>query len=108
MGVDISSIIEGRELEMIELSGKHISMDAYNIMFQFISIIRDRMTGEPLRDSHGNITSHLSGLMYRNTRFIEAGIKPIYVFDGKPAVNVISVGLQVLLGLFGHCDSIYD
>lgn len=84
MGVDISSLIEGRELEMVELSGKYISMDAYNIMFQFISIIRDRMTGEPLRDSKGNITSHLSGLMYRNTRFIEAGIRPIYVFDGKP------------------------
>jgi len=23
-------------------------------------------------------------LFYRNTKFLETGIKPIYVFDGKP------------------------
>jgi flap endonuclease-1 len=42
------------------------------------------MTGEPLRDSKGRVTSHLSGLLYRTTNLIEAGIKPVYVFDGKP------------------------
>ena len=84
MGVDISSLIEGKEIEILELSGRKIAMDAYNVMFQFLSIIRDRMTGEPLRDSKGRITSHLSGLLYRNTRFIENGIKPVFVFDGKP------------------------
>lgn len=84
MGVDISSLIEGKEIEILELSGRKVAMDAYNVMFQFLSIIRDRMTGEPLRDSKGRITSHLSGLLYRNTRFIEDGIKPVFVFDGEP------------------------
>jgi flap endonuclease-1 len=42
------------------------------------------MTGEPLKDSSGNITSHLSGLLYRNTNLLENGIKPIWVFDGEP------------------------
>jgi flap endonuclease-1 len=42
------------------------------------------MTGEPLRDSQGRITSHLSGLLYRTTRFVENGINVVYVFDGKP------------------------
>jgi flap endonuclease-1 len=37
-------------------------------------------------DSHGRVTSHLSGLLYRTTRLIEYGIKPVYVFDGKPPV----------------------
>jgi flap endonuclease-1 len=84
MGVDISVLIQGKEIEILELSGRKTAMDAFNIIYQFLSIIRDRMTGEPLRDSKGRITSHLSGLMYRNTRFIENGIKPVYVFDGKP------------------------
>ena len=84
MGVDISALIKGKEIELLELSGRRVAIDAFNIMYQFLSIIRDRMTGEPLRDSQGRITSHLSGLMYRNTRFIENGIKPVYVFDGEP------------------------
>lgn len=28
--------------------------------------------------------SHLQGLFYRTSRMIQAGIKPVYVFDGKP------------------------
>lgn len=84
MGVDISTLVEGKEIELLELSGRKISIDAFNIIFQFLSIIRDRMTGEPLRDSKGRVTSHLSGLLYRNTRLIENGIKPVFVFDGKP------------------------
>lgn len=84
MGVDISVLVEGKEIEILELSGRKIAMDAFNVMYQFISIIRDRMTGEPLRDSKGRVTSHLSGLLYRNTRLIENGIKPVFVFDGKP------------------------
>jgi flap endonuclease-1 len=35
-------------------------------------------------DQNGKITSHLSGLFYRTIRVYENGIKPIYVFDGKP------------------------
>jgi len=30
------------------------------------------------------VTSHLSGLFYRTSNLLEMGIKPIYVFDGKP------------------------
>ncbi|MBU5537115.1 MAG: flap endonuclease-1 [Candidatus Aenigmatarchaeota archaeon] len=82
MGVQISSIIPSKEIELTDLSGKKIAIDAFNTIFQFLSIIRDRMTGEPLKDHSGNITSHLSGLFYRTANLIEAGIMPIFVFDG--------------------------
>ena len=29
-------------------------------------------------------SSHLMGLFYRTIRLVEHGIKPVYVFDGKP------------------------
>jgi flap endonuclease-1 len=35
-------------------------------------------------DSKKRITSHLSGLFYRNMNLLQEGIKLIYVFDGKP------------------------
>ena len=37
-----------------------------------------------LRDSDGNLTGHLVGLFHRTIQFLENGIKPIWVFDGKP------------------------
>jgi hypothetical protein len=33
------------------------------MIFQFVAIIRDRFTGQPLRDHEGRVTSHLSGLL---------------------------------------------
>jgi len=84
MGVQIGTIVPKKEIELESLTGKRIAIDAYNALYQFLSIIRDKMTGEPLKDSKGRITSHLSGLFYRTINFVEAGIKPIYVFDGEP------------------------
>jgi len=84
MGVNLGKIVPKKEVELLDLSGKVIVIDAYNALYQFLSIIRDRMTGEPLRDHAGRITSHLSGLFYRTANLIDAGIKPVYVFDGEP------------------------
>ncbi len=84
MGVNLGNIVPKKEVELTELSGKKIAIDALNQIYQFLSIIRDRMTGEPLKDSKGRITSHLSGLFYRTAKLIEAGISPAFVFDGEP------------------------
>lgn len=60
-----------------------MAIDAYNALYQFLAAIR-QPDGTPLMDSKGRVTSHLSGLFYRTINFLEAGIKPVYVFDGKP------------------------
>ena len=84
MGVSLTDLVESQTITFDDLKGRSIAIDAFNTLYQFLSIIRDRETGEPLRDSKGRITSHLSGLFYRTARMLEAGIKPIFVFDGKP------------------------
>ena len=86
MGVNLKEIVEESKqtIEIENLAGKVIVFDAFNILYQFLSVIRDKDTGEPLRDSKGRITSHISGLFYRTVNFIEKGIKPVYVFDGEP------------------------
>ncbi|RLF78431.1 flap endonuclease-1 [Palaeococcus sp. (in: euryarchaeotes)] len=83
MGVQIGELIPRKEIELEKLNGRKIAIDAFNAIYQFLSIIRQR-DGTPLMDSQGRITSHLSGLFYRNINLIESGIKPAYVFDGKP------------------------
>lgn len=83
MGVNLTSIVEPREIELDELCGKRVSIDAYNAIYQFLSTIR-QPNGYPLTDPDGRVTSHLSGLLYRTANLIATGIEPIYVFDGKP------------------------
>jgi flap endonuclease-1 len=71
-------------VELENLKGKSLAVDANNYLYQFLSLIRTR-DGTPLKDSHGNITSHLSGLMFRSTRLIhDYNIDLTFVFDGEP------------------------
>ncbi len=83
MGVNLGEIIPSEVIELDHLSGRLIAIDGYNMLYQFLSIIR-QPDGTPLMDSKGRITSHLSGLFYRTCKLLEKGIKPVFVFDGKP------------------------
>jgi flap endonuclease-1 len=83
MGVNLSPIVTAKEIELEDLRGRTVAIDAYNTIFQFLSIIR-QPDGKPLMDAEGRVTSHLSGLLYRTANLIEAGIEPSFVFDGKP------------------------
>ena len=82
MGLQISEIIPKNEFSFSQLKNKTIAVDAFNAIYQFLTTIR-QPDGTPLKDSKGNITSHLSGLFYRNISLILEGVKLIYVFDGE-------------------------
>lgn len=83
MGVDISDLIEAKQISLEDLTGRSIAIDAFNTLYQFLSMIRQR-DGTPLMDRDGRVTSHLSGLFFRSAALLEIGIKPVYVFDGEP------------------------
>lgn len=83
MGVQLGDIVDARKLSINELQGRTVAFDGNNILYQFLSIIRGQ-DGQPLKDRQGNITSHLSGLLYRNSSLMEEGVKIVYVFDGRP------------------------
>ncbi|MFX1388887.1 MAG: flap endonuclease-1 [Promethearchaeota archaeon] len=87
MGVKINELVNEvkRTITFENLFKKTIAIDAFNTIYQFLAIIRQR-DGTPLKDFQGNITSHLSGLFYRSINFLEHNIKPIYVFDGTPSL----------------------
>lgn len=83
VGVKLKDIVEWKEISFDLLGGHRIAIDAFNTLYQFVTIIRQR-DGTPLMDSSGHITSHLSGLLYRTARLVDSGVKPCYVFDGPP------------------------
>jgi len=85
LGVDLRGIVKPFKISLEQLGGRTIAVDAPNALYQFLSIIRGER-GEYLMDHEGRVTSHLSGLFYRNVNLLELGIRPIYVFDGKPPV----------------------
>src|SRR3989339_2178823 len=83
MGLNIREIVDRRELNISELRGQTLCVDAFNTLYQFLSTIR-QPDGTPLMDDSKKITSHLSGIFYRNIALLSEGIKLVYVFDGKP------------------------
>ncbi len=83
MGVDFGDSIPREKIQLEDISGWKLAVDGYNTLYQFLAIIRG-MDGGHLKDSQGRVTSHISGLFYRNVNLMELGIKLVYVFDGKP------------------------
>lgn len=83
MGVDFGDSIPREKIQLEDIAGWTLAVDGYNTLYQFLAIIRGADGGH-LKDSQGRVTSHISGLFYRNVNLLELGIKPAYVFDGKP------------------------
>lgn len=76
-----------REVPLSSLHGRKIAVDASMAIYQFLIAVR---SGGPnsaammLTNADGETTSHIQGLFNRTIRFISEGIRPVYVFDGKP------------------------
>lgn len=67
-------------------TGRVIAIDASMCLYQFLIMIRENRSGqyENLTNADGQVTSHIIGMLTRTIKLMEAGIKPVYVFDGKP------------------------
>jgi len=81
MGTAITPLLVSEKITIESLSGRVLAVDTFNILYQFLSTIR-QPDGTPLKDSKGRVTSHLTGLFFRTTNLMGKGIKLIFVFDG--------------------------
>lgn len=82
MGINIKDLVVKKDVDYDSLRGKKLVVDSFNVLYQFLSSIRQR-DGTPLMDSKGRVTSHLTGLFTRTTRLMSRGLKLAYCFDGK-------------------------
>jgi len=76
-----------REVESQQaFTGRLIAIDASMCLYQFLIMIRENSSGSynNLTNDDGKVTSHIIGMLTRTIRLMENGIKPVYVFDGKP------------------------
>eukprot|EP01126_Amoeba_proteus_P019352 TRINITY_DN1996_c0_g1_i6.p1 TRINITY_DN1996_c0_g1~~TRINITY_DN1996_c0_g1_i6.p1 ORF type:complete len:312 (-),score=60.38 TRINITY_DN1996_c0_g1_i6:425-1360(-) len=74
-----------KENEIDNYFGRTVAIDASMSLYQFMIAVRpDEMGQYTLTNDYGETTSHLQGLFYRTIRMLTNGLKPIYVFDGKP------------------------
>ena len=78
-----------KEQEMKNLNGRKIAIDASMAMYQFLIAVRSSSDGggygqQQLTNDAGEVTSHIQGMFNRSIRMMTSGIKPCFVFDGKP------------------------
>ena len=84
MGVQLGSTVHKEQINLSDLRGKTLAVDASSIIHQFLALVR-YPTGVPLMDEKGHVTSSLAGLFYRSTKLVyRYGVNLIFVFDGKP------------------------
>ncbi|WRT64984.1 flap endonuclease 1 [Kwoniella shivajii] len=72
-----------KDHEMKTLFGRKVAIDASMSIYQFLIAVRQQ-DGQMLMNESGDVTSHLMGFFYRTIRMVDHGIKPCYIFDGKP------------------------
>lgn len=72
-----------RKSDIKSFFGRKVAIDASMSLYQFLIAVRQQDGGQ-LTTETGETTSHLMGMFYRTLRMIDNGIKPCYVFDGKP------------------------
>ena len=73
---------------MKSLHGRKIAIDASMAIYQFLIAVRSQNNPNSqsfqLTNDAGETTSHIQGMFNRTIRYMSEGIKPIYIFDGKP------------------------
>lgn len=79
-----------KEVDMESLTGRKVAIDASMAIYQFLIAVRSMNQGgggaiaSMLTNEAGDPTSHIQGMFSRTIKFMTAGCKPVYVFDGKP------------------------
>lgn len=63
--------------------GRKIAVDASMHIYSFLVVV-GRQGDQLLTSEAGEVTSHLAGMFFRTVRMLEAGMKPVFVFEGKP------------------------
>lgn len=92
MGIHgLTKLIQSKSPDSIEtvslykLQGKKVAIDTS--IFLYRSLTNIRQNGDYLKNKDGKVISHIIGIINKTIQYIELGITPIYIFDGKPPIE---------------------
>jgi len=81
---DLRNLLGKQEIKIEAYFGRKVAVDASMSIYAFLIAMQRPDGTNMLTNDAGEVTSHINGLMMRTTKMLEVGIKPVYVFDGKP------------------------
>lgn len=70
-----------KSVKFDKFKGITVSVDASLLIYQ--TVVALRSSGKDMKNEKGELTSHLQGLFYKVLIFLQNGMIPIFVFDGK-------------------------
>ena len=92
MGIHgLTKLIQSKSPDSIEtvslykLQGKKVAIDTS--IFLYRSLTNIRQNGDYLKNKDGKVISHIIGIINKTIQYVELGITPIYIFDGKPPIE---------------------
>ena len=111
-----------KETAMKNYMGRTVAVDASMALYSFLIAVRSAGgegggaagVADMLKDADGNVTSHLQGMFHRTIRLLQHGIRPVYVFDGKPVgLRLVRSGTEprqpkIIMSYFQICFESFD
>jgi len=82
VGVNLGPLVKAEHQELAALTRRCLAIDGTPVLVAALRKIRPR--GRPLVNRWGEPLASTHGVFYKTLRLLEAGIRPIYVFDGVP------------------------
>lgn len=76
-----------KETQLKQYTGRLVAIDASMQLYQFMAMVRtadQHGVEQHLMNDAGVVTSHLQGFLNRTINLMKKGLKPVFVFDGKP------------------------
>lgn len=80
----INDVTKGKAVQDYNFSrmkGMKVAVDASLMIYQ--TVIAMRSDGRDMKNKKGELTSHLHGIFYKILKFLQNGMVPVFVFDGK-------------------------
>mmetsp|Transcript_24800 Transcript_24800/g.74387 ORF Transcript_24800/g.74387 Transcript_24800/m.74387 type:complete len:427 (-) Transcript_24800:178-1458(-) len=73
-----------KETQLKDYLNRTLAIDASMQLYSLMAAVRTGADASNLTNSKGEETSHIQGFVSKTLRLMEAGAKPVWVFDGKP------------------------
>ena len=86
MGVKLDGVIQRRKINLSELKGAIIAVDAPNIIYSLLNFSHKNPTfndTDLILDRTQRVISHLYGILYRVKFYYTKAILPVFCFDGR-------------------------